>query len=82
MPTIQIEVIVDQALADACPALRPMLGQRATLSAKTPAPNPSAGKRSFDEFLKHRIPRPEGIPPVSVEDMERAIIKGACGEDD
>ena len=34
-------------------------------------------KITFEQFLAHRLKRPEGIPPVTLEDMEKAIIQGA-----
>jgi hypothetical protein len=37
----------------------------------------STGRASVDEFLKHRLKRPDGIPPVTLENMEQAIIRGA-----
>lgn len=38
---------------------------------------PTAQKITFEQFLAHRLKRPEGIPPVTLEDMEKAIIQGA-----
>lgn len=38
---------------------------------------PEPKKIGFEEFLARRLKRPEGVPPVTLEDMERAIISGA-----
>lgn len=35
---------------------------------------------TFNDFLANRLERPEGIEPVSLEDMERAIEEGAVDE--
>ena len=36
---------------------------------------------SFDDFLAHRLKRPADVEPVTLEDMERAIARGAVGDD-
>ncbi len=33
----------------------------------------------FEEFLATRLERPEGVAPVTLDDMERAIAEGALG---
>ena len=45
--------------------------------ASEPSATAPTGRVSVDEFLKHRLKRPDGIPPVTLEDMEQGIIRGA-----
>ena len=82
---VQVQTIVDEKLVQAIPALEPFLGHRVQVIAldlseadkQKQADEQEQDKISFDEFLKHRLKRPNGVPPVTLEDMERAIIKGA-----
>jgi uncharacterized protein (DUF2267 family) len=62
------------------PSLRPLLGRRVERIATEADPSSRQATRqrlSFDDFLARRLERPKGVPPVTIEDMERAIIKGA-----
>ncbi len=80
MNAIKFETTVDETVAGAMPKLRPMLGQRvevialeATHSSTTRSP------RTLDDFLAHRLKRPAEVEPVTLEDMEKAIVRGALG---
>jgi hypothetical protein len=80
MNAIKVDTTVDQALADAVPELRPLIGKRIeliALQADLPAESMSRKKITFDEFLAHRIVAPPGTPPLTDADIERAIIEGA-----
>jgi hypothetical protein len=80
MNAIKVDTTVDQALADAVPELRPLIGKRIeliALQAESPAESPRRKKITFDEFLEHRIVAPPGTPPLTDADIERAIIEGA-----
>jgi hypothetical protein len=85
MNAIKFETTIDETVAQAMPKLRPLLGKRVeliALDAELPAGEsaPAGARRrklSFDEFLALRLERPPGVAPVTLEDMERAIIKGA-----
>ncbi len=48
---------------------------RVTIEPLTPAA--LADQISFEEFLRHRLQRPAGVRPVTLDDMEEAIIRGA-----
>lgn len=37
---------------------------------------------TVDELMAARLPRPPGVSPVSLEDIERAIAEGAAGRGD
>jgi hypothetical protein len=80
MNAIKVETTVDEATARAIPALRPLLGQRVELIAlqTEPTEQPPRKRITLDEFLAHRLVPPPGIR-LSLEDMERAIEKGAAG---
>ena len=58
--------------------------ERAKLEVGEDTPKPAAvaergRKLSMDEFLAARLTPPPGVPPVSLEDMNRAIAEGAIG---
>jgi hypothetical protein len=83
MQPLEIRTRVDRDLVDAIPALAPLLGHRVRMTAidldaesDTDAANANQAI-GMDEFLAHRLKRPAHVPPVSVEDMERAITDGA-----
>lgn len=80
MNAIKVDTTIDEAVARAIPALRPLLGRHVELIAldSTPAPA-SARKLTADELLASRIKLPPGVGPLSLEDMERAIAEGALG---
>ena len=79
MKAIKVETTVDEATARAIPALRPLLGKRVELIAlQTGGDAAIAPKRlTLDELLATRLTRPPGVGPVTLEDMEKAIEKGA-----
>ena len=73
MNAIKIETTVDEAAAQALPALRLFVGKHVELIVlETPTP---AKRLKFEDFVP--IEPPEGVGHVSLEDMERAIIAGA-----
>ena len=82
MNAIRFETTIDEIVAGAMPELRPMIGRRVEVIALDAVSSSSEGRPiSFDEFLAHRLERPAGVEPVSLEDMERAIRQGAMGDD-
>lgn len=78
MNAIRIDTTIDEAVARAIPALRPLLGRHVELIALD-ADQPREHLLTVDEFLDARITLPTGTSPVSLEDMERAIAEGALG---
>jgi len=80
MNAIKIDTTIDEAIAQALPALRPLLGERVELIAlQAEAAEPKRRKLTLDEFLASGLERPPGVAPVTLEDMERAIMEGALG---
>lgn len=80
MNAIKIDTTIDETLAGALPALRPLLGRRVEIIAlDAELPEAPRLKLSLDEFLASGLERPEGVAPVTLEDMELAIIEGALG---
>lgn len=85
MNAIKVETTVDEATATALPALRPLLGKRVeiiALQAEGEPPEAPKRKLTLDELLAARLTPPPGVGPISLEDMEKAIEKGATGADD
>ena len=77
---IKVDTTIDEAVARAIPALRPLLGKHVELIALDTAPGlPPEGKLSVGELLDSRIKLPQGVGPLSEEDIERAIAEGALG---
>ena len=77
---VQIETVINEAMVKDIPDLKPLLGHRVQMIALDLEPTEASQeekKISFEEFLKHRLKRPEGVAPVTLEDMDAAIIKGA-----
>lgn len=80
MDVIRLDTTIDEALARALPALRPLLGRHVELvAAEMPAVRPSRSKLTVDDLLASRIDLPSGVGPISLEDMDRAIMEGALG---
>lgn len=83
MNAIKVDTTIDEAVARAIPALRPLLGKHVeliALSALEPAPEPAPlRKLTVDELLASRIKLPPGVGPLSLDDIERAIAEGALG---
>jgi hypothetical protein len=79
MKAIKVDTTIDEAVARAIPALRPLLGKRVELIALDAAPMVSERTLTVDELLASRIKLAPGIGPLSLEDMERAIAEGALG---
>jgi hypothetical protein len=75
MNAIRIDTTIDEAVARAIPALRPLLGRHVELIALDTTAPPSGSKLTVDEFLTARIERPVGVGPISLEHMERAIAE-------
>ncbi len=73
MNPMKLDVAVDEMLARALPALRPLVGKRVELIVLETSTVPERTK--FEDFVPFEPP--EGVGPVSLEDMERAIAKGA-----
>lgn len=81
MNAIKFETTIDETVAGAMPELRPMLGRRVEVIALDAVPPRTSRSLTFDDFLAHQLERPADVPPVTLEDMERAIERGATGED-
>jgi hypothetical protein len=80
MNAIKIETTIDEAVARAIPALRPLLGKHVELIALDAAPIQSRGpKVPVDELLAQRIALPPGVGPLSQSDIDQAIAEGAMG---
>ncbi len=80
MDAIKVETTVDEAAANAIPALRPLLGKRVELIALTTDVSPDEAARTrltFDTLLERRIDAPVGAPPLTDADIQRAIVAGA-----
>lgn len=78
MNAIKTATTISEAVARAIPALRPLLGMRVEFIALDAAP-PGEPGLTVDEFLAARIKPPPGTSPISLDDMERAIVEGALG---
>jgi hypothetical protein len=90
---LQIQTQVDQAVVDAIPALKPLLGHRVQMialdleqSATPGGVGPSQvvhteqqrqGKITLEEFLATRPAWPKDRPPLTLDEMEQGIIQGA-----
>jgi len=81
MHAVRIDTTIDQAAVAAIPALRPLLGRKVELIALDVDPQakqePENKKIDLDEFLATRPKWPADRPPVTLEDMENAIVQGA-----
>jgi putative N-acetylmannosamine-6-phosphate epimerase len=75
---IRIDTTIDEAVARAIPALRPLLGRHVELIALD-ASQPRRPELSVEEFLAARIKVPVGASSVSLDDIENAIAEGALG---
>jgi hypothetical protein len=80
MNAIKVETTVDEATAQAIPALRPLLGKRVELivlqAEGAPAEAPER-KLTVEELFAAAVKPPPGTPPLTEEDIQRAIIEGA-----
>jgi len=77
---LQIQTLVDQATVNAIPALKPFLGhkvQMIALDLGQPDADQAEKKITFEQFLATRPEWPKDRPPVTLEEMEEAIIQGA-----
>ena len=73
MKAIKFKTTIDEKVAGAMPKLRPLLGRRVEVIALESALSSSSrSSGTLDDFLAHRLKRPAGIEPVTLEDMERA----------
>ena len=80
MNAIKVDTTIDEAIARALPAFRPLLGMRVELIAlQAEAAEPQRRRLTMDEFRASRLERPEGVAPITLDDMERAIVEGALG---
>jgi hypothetical protein len=81
MNAIKVETTVDEATARAIPALRPLWGQRVELIAlQTERQQPVEAPRrrlTVEELFAGAVKPPSGTPPLTEEDIRRAIIEGA-----
>ncbi len=82
MNAIKFETTIDETVAGALPELRPMLGRRVEVIAFDAIPGPDQRRSlSFDDFLTQRLKRPSDVEPVSQEEIDQAIGRGAVGDD-
>lgn len=80
MKAIKVDTTIDEAVARAIPALRPLLGKRVEIIALDAASALVSDRAlTVDELVASRIKLPPGVGPLSLEDMERAIAEGALG---
>jgi hypothetical protein len=80
MNAIKVDTTIDEAVARAIPALRPLLGKHVELIALDAASPPTPERKlTVDELLASRVKLPPGVGPLSLEDIERAIAEGALG---
>ncbi len=77
---VKVELVVEERLVRALPALRPLLGRNVQLVAVEADRETELERISFDTYLlRRRLSRPSGVAPVSLEDMDQAIAEGAAG---
>jgi hypothetical protein len=76
MHAIKVDTTIDEAVARAIPALRPLLGRHVELIVLDNQEAPERGL-TVDELLASRIKLPPGVGPLSLEDMERAIASSS-----
>lgn len=77
---IQVHTLVDQAVVNAIPHLKPLLGHRIQMIALDlgqPDTEQAEKKITFEEFLASRPAWPKDRPLVTLEEMEAAILQGA-----
>jgi hypothetical protein len=80
MTAIRVGTTIDEAVARAIPALRPLLGRHVELIAFDESPGAAPGRKlSVDELLESRIKLPAGVSPLSEDAIDRAIAEGALG---
>jgi hypothetical protein len=80
MNAIRIDTTIDEAIARALPALRSLLGERVEIIAlQAEVAEVPRRKLTMQEFRATRLERPADVAPVTLEDMEQAIIEGALG---
>jgi hypothetical protein len=80
MQAIKVDTTVNEAVAQAIPALRPLLGRQVELIALDAMPaSPPEPRLTVDELLRSRIKLPPGTGPLTQEDIDRAIAEGALG---
>jgi hypothetical protein len=77
MNAIKLHIEVDETTAKAIPGLRPLLGKQVELIALETSSPAITRRLTLDEFLARRPEAPEGVGPVSIEDIDKAIIDGA-----
>ncbi len=78
MNAIRIRRVVDEATARAIPELRPLVGRPVELIVLE-AGSPRQERRSLtvEELLARRRSRPEGVAPVTLDDIDQAIAEEA-----
>jgi hypothetical protein len=77
---LQIYTVVDQSVVDVIPGLQPLLGHQVQVIAidlGQPDSDKSENKITFEQFLVTRPTWPKDRPPLTLEEMEEAIIQGA-----
>jgi hypothetical protein len=80
MDAVRINTLVDNCVVTAIPALRPFLGHKVELIALDAEPQLEQQKKtsmSLDEFIATRPKWPANHPPITLEEMDQAIVQGA-----
>ncbi len=82
---VQIQTIINEAMVKDIPDLQPLLGHRVQMIALDLEQTDEAQEKkklTFEEFLASRPEWPKNRPPVTLEEMEEAIVKGAIDSAD
>jgi hypothetical protein len=74
MNALKLHVDVDEAVATAVPALRPLMGRRVELIVLETSTG-ATKKQQFKDFVPLELP--EGAQPLSLDDVDRLIAEGA-----
>ncbi|MEO5343745.1 MAG: hypothetical protein H7842_10490 [Gammaproteobacteria bacterium SHHR-1] len=78
--SIQFETVINEHIARDIPEIAPLLGHRVQLIALDmgqPNAPVQSKKLTFEEYLATRPKWPKDRPPITLEEMEEAIVKGA-----
>ena len=80
MDAVRVSTLVDSGVVTAIPALRPFLGRKVELIALETEPQFKPQENtsmSLDEFIATRPKWPADRPPITLDEMDRAIAQGA-----
>ena len=80
MDAVRVNTLVDNGIVTVIPALRPFLGRKVELIALEAEPRLKQQENtsmSLDEFIATRPKWPADRPPITLEEMDQAIARGA-----